>query len=119
VQSRRLSLIAPTRDLTLASLFAPDLKAWGLDRNQLIDTPKSTYAATVEWAKAIHNQFDHIDGLIWTSRQCDPDRCFIIFGDRASESDFEVRESLTISGHAGLLAELAGYGRRAGIVISV
>ena len=43
VESRSVSAIAPKRDLRVAGLFAPDLKAWGLSRGELIDTPKSSY----------------------------------------------------------------------------
>ena len=51
VESRSVSRIAPKRDLMVAGLFAPDLKAWGLSRGELIETPKSTYAETVLWAR--------------------------------------------------------------------
>ena len=90
VESRRASVIRPRRDLHLVCLFAPDLKAWGLERNQLIDTPKSTYGQTVLWAAKIHTEFKKADGMIWTSRQCDPERCALLFGDRVAESDLEV-----------------------------
>ena len=42
VELRSVSAIAPKRDLLVARLFAPDLKAWSLSRGELIDTPKST-----------------------------------------------------------------------------
>ena len=119
VESRCVSVIAPTRDLRLACLFTPDLKAWGLARNQLIDTPKSTYAQTVLWAEAIHASFDDVDGLIWTSRQCDPEQCVILFGDRVSATDFTVPECLPVKADAKLLTELRGFGSRAGITIVV
>lgn len=54
VELRSVSTIAPNRDLIVAGLFAPDLKAWGLSRSDLIETPKSTYDQTVLWAQAIH-----------------------------------------------------------------
>ncbi|MGO7259209.1 RES domain-containing protein, partial [Rhizobium brockwellii] len=69
----------------MASLFAPDLKAWKLSRTDLIETPKSTYGDTVLWAEAIHRARADIDGLIWTSRQCDPEQCMILFEDRMTE----------------------------------
>ena len=71
VESRSASRIAPKRDLPVGKLFAPDLKAWGLNRGDLIETPKSTYGQTVLWAQAIHHARPDVDGLIWTSRQCD------------------------------------------------
>lgn len=117
IVARAVSTIVPTRDLRLINLFAPDLKAWGLERANLIDTPKSTYLQTALWAAALHAAFPDIDGLIWTSRQCDPDRCVVLFGDRTGEQDFAVTERLEVARNAALLLTLRGYGRRAGIDI--
>ena len=117
VEARSVSRIAPRRELRLAALFAPDLHAWGLRRADLIDTPQSAYARTVPWAQAIHAARGDIDGLIWTSRQCDPERCVVLFGDRIGEGDFDVQERREVAHDADLLLELRGYGRRAGIVI--
>lgn len=117
VEARSVSRIAPKRDLLVTGLFAPDLKAWGLNRGELIDTPKSTYGQTVLWAEAIHRARSDIDGLLWTSRQCDPDQCVILFGDRVGEADFEVHDCIEVGADAGLLLELRGFGQRAGITI--
>ncbi|CDX53088.1 RES domain-containing protein (fragment) [Mesorhizobium plurifarium] len=46
VESRSVSRIAPKRDLLVAGLFASDLKACGISRGDLIETPKSTYGQT-------------------------------------------------------------------------
>lgn len=117
VEARSVSKLAPARDLRLASLFAPDLKAWRLMRTDLIDTPKSTYDQTVLWAQAIHAADATIDGLIWTSRQCDPERCMVLFEDRIAESQFDELERSEVAADAALLLELRGFGRRAGIDI--
>lgn len=117
VELRSVSRISPNRDLLVAGLFAPDLKAWGLSRGELIETPKSTYDRTVLWAQAIHHARPDIDGLIWTSRQCDPDQCMILFEDRVGEADFKVQDSVEVGADAGLLLELRGFGQRAGITI--
>ncbi len=117
VESRSVSAIAPKRDLMVAGLFAPDLKAWGLSRGELIDTPKSSYGQTVLWAQAIHRTGSDLDGLIWTSRQCDPDQCLVLFGDRVGEADFDVHDRIDASADASLLLELRNFGRRAGITI--
>lgn len=117
VESRSVSRIMPTRDLLVAGLFAPDLKAWGLSRSELIETPKSTYDQTVLWAGAIHRARPDIDGLVWTSRQCDPERCVILFEDRVGEGDFAVHDCIDVSADANLLLELRGFGLRAGITI--
>jgi hypothetical protein len=117
VESRSVSRVVAKRDLLLAGLFAPDLKAWGLSRGELIETPKSTYGQTALWAQAIHGARTDIDGLIWTSRQCDPDRCVVLFGDRMDESDFDVLDCIDVSAEASVLLELRNFGRRAGITI--
>ncbi len=117
VESRSVSTITPKRDILVASLFAPDLKAWGIARTDLIDTPKSTYPQTVLWAEAIHHARSDVAGLIWTSRQCDPERCVILFEDRVDESAFDVLDCIEVSADANLLLELRGFGRRADITI--
>ena len=117
VESRSVSRITPKRDLLLAGLFAPDLKVWGLSRGELIETPKSTYGQTSLWAQAIHRARSDIDGLIWTSRQCDPDQCVILFEDRVGERDFEIHDCIDVTADVSLLLELRGFGQRAGITI--
>jgi hypothetical protein len=117
IERRTVSEIAPTRDLTLASLFAPDLKAWGLQRTDLIETPKSTYTQTARWAEAIHASRVDIDGLIWTSRQCDPETCVVLFGDRVDEADLRVLASQNVAGAPLLLRQIRDFGARAGIAI--
>lgn len=117
VAGRSVSRIAAVRDLRLASLFTPDLSAWTLRRTDLIDTAKSTYGQTALWAQAIHTACEGADGLIWTSRQCDPERCVVLFGDRIAEGEFDVLERLEAATDPALLLDLRGFGRRAGIGI--
>ncbi|QKK26836.1 RES family NAD+ phosphorylase [Rhizobium hidalgonense] len=117
VLARSTSRIRPKRDLRVVSLYAPDLKAWRISRVNLIETPKSTYRKTVLWASAIHNAYPDVDGLVWTSRQCDPNSCVIFFGDRVHEADFDVVDCIDVSSDPNLLLEIRGYGRRAGITI--
>ncbi|HEY8290611.1 MAG TPA: RES family NAD+ phosphorylase [Acetobacteraceae bacterium] len=117
VEARSVSRIAPRRDLRLVGLFTPDLGAWKLQRSQLIDTPKAAYAQTALWAQAIHRAHADIDGLIWTSRQCDPERCVVLFADRIAESAFDVLERKEVAADAALLLELRGFGLRAGITL--
>ena len=81
------STIAPRRELILAALFEPDLNRWGLTRRDLIDTYASAYETTARWAKAIHDADPEIDGMVWTSRRCDPERAFVLFGDRVRPED--------------------------------
>lgn len=117
VEGRTVSRIAPARDLRLANLFTPDLAAWGIARTDLIQTPKSAYDQTVLWAAAIHAAHPDLDGLVWTSVRCDPERSIVLFGDRLAEADLRVLERRDAATDAALLLELREYGKRAGIVI--
>jgi hypothetical protein len=117
VEARSVSRVAPRRDLKLGGLFAPDLKACGIARTDLIETPKSICDQTVLWAQAIHRSDSKLDGLVWSSRQCDPERCVVLFGDRVTEADLEVIERLEVACDPALLLALRGFGLRAGISI--
>jgi hypothetical protein len=117
VLKRSFSQIAHHRDLRLASLFALDLKRLNIERRDSIDTPASTYDQTVLWAKAIHRTHPDVDGLIWTSRRCDPEQCVVLFGDRVPESAFDVVDGHELATDSVLLLEIRDYGRRAGITL--
>ncbi|MBB3457954.1 hypothetical protein FHT86_006279 [Rhizobium sp. BK313] len=71
----------------------------------------------IVWAQALHKAFPDIKGLIWTSRQCGPESCLVLFGDRVRESDFDVLDCIDVATNPNLLLELRGYGKRAGITI--
>ena len=116
VTNRSVSQIAPRRDLRLASLFAPDLAAWGIARSDLVDTPRSAYPGSAVWAQAIHAAHADVDGLIWTSRRCDPHVCTVLFGDRVSEADIDTigRDE---ADQAHVLLRLRRYAMRSGITI--
>ena len=77
------SLVKLKRDISLVPLFAPDLVA----RADLMDTTAAAYKVTAQWALAIHQSRPDADGLIWTSKRCDPQQALLLFGDRVSESD--------------------------------
>lgn len=73
VESRQHSTLVVRRTLHLASLRAPDLMKWGLTPATLIGSMPTQYPYTARWAKALHDQFAQVDGLVWTSNLCDPD----------------------------------------------
>jgi hypothetical protein len=107
------------RDLTLVSLREPDLKRWRIKRAQLIATSPKVYLQTAAWAEAIHHQFPNVDGLEWTSNQCDPATAYLFFGDRVQASDFSImytRDGLT---DPTFLQEVRQIGRRSDIRITV
>jgi len=117
LDGRAHAVLEVKRDLHLAALFAPDLKNLGLKRSQLIDVTPKWYRATAAWAQAIHAQYRDIEGLVWTSRQCDPNLAFLFFGDRVGAADFEVRSATSIRSTAGMLRAMREFGSRAGIVL--
>ena len=117
VDCRTASRVSPKRSLRLASLFTPDLMRWGVTRDQLIDTPKTAYAQTVLWARALHAADPALDGLIWTSRRCDPALCLLLFGDRLAAADLDVLDCLAVRHDAALVTEIHDFARRAGITI--
>ena len=117
LDGRAHALLEVRRGLNLAALFAPDLKNFGLKRSQLIDASPKWYRATAAWAQAIHDQYRDIEGLVWTSRQCDPNLAFLFFGDRVGAGDFGVRSTTSIRSNAGMLKAMREFGLRAGIVL--
>jgi hypothetical protein len=119
LMARSVSEIACERDLKLAKLFAPDLKLWKIQRTDIIETPKSTYDQTVLWARAIHHVDSTLDGLVWTSRQCDPDLCVVLFGDRVTANDFKTISCIDVSKDDAVLVQLRSFAARAGITFTV
>ena len=93
VQGRRVDesarcTLTVERDLRLASLHHKHLGRWGLSRHSLIECRgKRAYLGTVLWAEAIYDQFSHIDGLVWTSRQDDSADAYLFFSDRVRMAD--------------------------------
>ena len=119
VQSRAHGRLQVRRNLQLASLRGPDLRRWRISRNSLITTSPSLYGDTTRWAAAIHHQFPDVDGLLWTSNQCDPDTAYLFFGDRVAAGDFDIVQARDGVLDATFLADVRQAGRRSGISIAV
>ena len=120
IVDREYSVLTLERRLTLLSLRAPDLRNFGLKRLELIEAPAEFYEDTARWAKAFHEALPDIDGLVWTSRQCDPESCYLFFGDRVRSEDFEVAETHHVmDGDQHFLDQIRSAGMRAGIKISL
>jgi len=107
------------RDLTLASLREPDLKHWHIKRSQLIAAAPKSYAGTAEWAQAIHFQFPNLEGLEWTSNQCDPATAYLFFGDRVQSGDFNVIYARNGLIDPSFLYDVVRIGNRSDIRITV
>ena len=110
--------ISSSRDLSLCALFEPDLNRWGLTRQNLIDTFASRYKETAPWAIAIHDAAPDIDGMIWTSRRCDPQFACLLFGDRVGDA-LVIHGRQPIGSTPALLAQMRDFGNRAGITLVI
>ena len=118
ITGRAYAELKLTRSLRLGTLFTPELKSLGLTRAQLIDVTAKWYPNTARWAEAIHEQYHDLDGLVWTSRQCDPNVAYLFYGDRVHPSDLAVVPTPISIGHsATLLKSIRAFGLRAGITI--
>ena len=113
------SVVETQRDLAMVQLFEPDLNAWGLTRHDLIDTLPSHYAVTARWAEAIHAAHPDADGMVWTSRRCDPGTAYLLFGDRLAFGSIKPMSSSALTGTDAELLAVIGFGRRAGIGITL
>lgn len=107
------------KDLRLASLFAPELIRLGLTRNELPAAPAAEYSATARWAEAIHRRAADVQGLVWTSNRCDPERVFVLFGDRVELNAFVVEQTSDAASETALLGAFRRAARRAGIYITL
>lgn len=119
IQNRAHSRLRILRGLCLASLRGPDLRQWDISRNSLIATSPKLYRNTARWAEAIHHQFPDIEGLLWTSNQCDPDTAYIFFGDRVFSEDFELLQTRSGMDDTTFLSDVRRAGKRSGIGITV
>lgn len=56
----------------------------GVGADQVITTAAAHYDRTVLWAQAAHEA--GFDGVEYMSRQCNSDRAYVFFGDRANDA---------------------------------
>lgn len=117
VMERAHGTLELQRDICLASLREPDLAKWNISRRSLIGSSPKLYPQTAAWAKAVHDQFPDVEGLVWTSNQCDPDDACLFFGDRVRPPDFRVVALRDGRPDSSFLDDVRLAGRRAGITI--
>ena len=116
---RSHSELQAMRDIELALLTNVTLGAWKIARKDLIESGAKLYVQTVQWAEAIHHQFPNVDGLVWTSRQCDPDLAYLFFGDRVQSSDFKTALTRDGATDKSFLKDVRDEGKHRGITITV
>lgn len=78
--------ITPQRDLYLVDLTTDGLHRLKVPKTELINSAPFDYLRTAKWAEAIYQQFPHIDGMRWMSRQRDRDQAVVLFGDRVGSA---------------------------------
>lgn len=113
------SVISSRKNLTLVLLRNSDLRKWNVSRNELINSNSDQYKYTARWAEKINRQFPQVDGLIWTSNQCDPDDAILFFGNRVSSLDFELMETRTGDSHITFIDDIVRIGTRSNIEIVI
>ena len=107
------------RDIMLAALRAPELAKWNISRSALIESPPKLYSETAAWAKAIHDQFPNVEGLVWTSKRCDPEDAYLFFGDRVREIDFRIVSTRDYRSDSSFLTDVRQAAWRSGISIAI
>ena len=108
------STLILARDVALASLFTADLLRYGVERNQLIDTPKSTYPQTRAWSPVIHEAASKPEGMIWVSKRYDQERAMMLFGSRVAATDLRDAVSVGVATDPACLATLQQLSHRTG-----
>ncbi len=79
-----MSRLGTSRELRLASFMGLGLRRLGVSANQVTTTAAAHYNQTVLWAQAAHEA--GFDGVAYMSRQCNSDRAYAFFGDRAADA---------------------------------
>ncbi|MCC9195231.1 RES family NAD+ phosphorylase [Arthrobacter sp. zg-Y916] len=98
-RGRIISEVAVERELTFALFHSEGLRRFGLQANQLIDTPPANYPQTRKWAAAAHA--GGLDGALWMSHHLNGNQAAVVFGDRASEQDLSTVSQLALDSPAG------------------
>ena len=98
-RGRVLSEVRIERGLTLALFHSEGLRRFGLQSNQLTDTPPANYPQTRSWAAAAHTA--GLDGALWMSHQLNGNQACVVFGDRVSESALSTASQLALDSPAG------------------
>ena len=107
------------RNITLAALRAPELAKWNISRTALIESSPRLYRQTAAWAKAIHDQFPDVEGLVWTSNRCDPEDAYLFFGDRVRDVDFRIVSTRDCRSDSSFLTDVRQAAWRSGISVTI
>lgn len=102
VRGRAVSALETTRELRLASLHGAGLAAIGqglwLTKCDAVD-----YPLTRAWARAIHDAWPDVDGLVWRARFDEDQLVVVLFGDRCADA-LQAKATVAIETDEGLEA---------------
>lgn len=79
--ARAVSILEPTRPLSLISLVEPEDLAAALQDGWLIHAEPRQYPRTRRWAHWFRECSDRADGIIWPSKRQPRGRVVLLFGD--------------------------------------
>ena len=119
VLSRTVTKLALKRPAKLALLHSPDLARLGLERSDLIDTYPTAYAQTARWAEAFYEADDKLDGLVWTSRRCDPALAFVFFESRLPADSWQAMDRHEVNTSPDILGQIRLAAQRANILLTL
>jgi hypothetical protein len=86
-----VSCLRIDRRLRLVDLSTKGLKRLGLTRGDVVDTAVLEYTRTRTLSEHLH-QTTKAQGLVWTSKQDDGVKAYLLYGDRISVSALRVIE---------------------------
>ncbi len=89
-RNKRMSRLLVQRELHLASFMGNGLRRLGLAAEQVTSTSAFHYDCTALWASAAYAA--GFDGIVYMSRQCNSDRAYVFFGNRANDA-FQVDQT--------------------------
>ncbi|TXR47058.1 RES domain-containing protein [Phyllobacterium endophyticum] len=86
-------------------------------RQQLCDTAAADYNSTARWSLVIHQSRPDAQGLIWTSKRCDPQQAVLLFGDRVAETDLNGMSNVPVYPDVGEMRQVASFAARVDITL--
>lgn len=114
------STLRPLRALRLVNLYATGLKALGVRRRDLIDSPAAVYHRTRAWSQALYDatRDGSVDGLLYRPRHAPAHDAVLLWGDRVSADDIGVIEDSAPLVRSDLYARVLALANDLGFVVT-
>lgn len=119
IEPLHYSVLETTASIPLVPLFTADLHSLKLRRNQLIDTPASSYGKTQAWSTALADAAPEAAGLLWVSRQYDEQQALMLIEQRLPPDTLSVASTVRIGSDLASYQIVQELARRAGITITL